>query len=66
MWIVLITLTRQCVEWLETLEKSFEMLRHKCDTIDGDTIEQCRESNLATLAMVATSWMRCPENARVL
>ena len=66
LWIVLISPTRQCVEWLEALENSSEILRHNCDTIDGDTIALCRESNLATLAKVRTTWRRGAENSSVL
>ena len=65
-WIVLITFARRCVEWLEALENSSEMKRHNCDTVDRDTIELCRESNLATLAKVGTTWRQSAENTRVL
>ena len=66
LWIVLITLMRLCVKWLEALENLSDMKRHNCNTIDGDTIELCWESNLATLAKVGTTWRRSAENASVL
>ena len=61
-----ITLTRQCVEWLKVFENSSEMLRHNCHTIDGDTTELCRESNLAKLAKVGTTWRRGAGNTSEL
>ena len=63
---MLITLTRPCVEWPEALENSSEMQRRNCDTIDGDTTELCRKSNLAMLAKVGTTWRRGAENTSVL
>ena len=39
-WIVLMTITRQCVEWLEAFENSSVMLRRKC----GHNQASCWES----------------------